>query len=219
LIYDFFVKAGFTSIAFNVDEKEGANTSSSLSQEDFDSIRQKYAAFMRRLWHRWRADDCRLEIREFGQTLACIYSLQKDPTFVRETDEVVPFGIITIRRDGGLSTFAPELASTFSEEYGDFLLGSVLSDTPESVEEGLAFQRLARDVLAGRNLCKQTCQYFALCGGGFQSNRIAEHGSLQVTETQTCRLHRQTIIDVVVDELIRETHAAPENKAPAILLE
>jgi len=29
LIYDFFVDAGFSSIAFNVDEREGANTTSS----------------------------------------------------------------------------------------------------------------------------------------------------------------------------------------------
>jgi uncharacterized protein len=207
LIYDFFVGAGFTSIAFNVDEKEGANATTSLSQEDFESVRQRYAAFMRRLWHRWRADDGRITIREFDHILACIHNLQVDPSFFREPDEVVPFGIITVSRDGGISTFAPELASTTSKEYGDFLLGNVLSDTPDDVEKGQAFHRLARDVLVGRDLCKQTCQYYALCGGGFQSNRIAEHGSLRATETQTCKLHRQTLIDVIVDELIRETNA------------
>lgn len=207
LIYDFFVRAGFTSISFNVDEKEGANATSSLSREDFDSVRQSYAAFMRRLWHRWRADASTIHIREFDHILTCINKLQLDPSFVREPDEVVPFGIITVRRDGGISTFAPELASTTSAKYGDFLLGNVLSDTPEHFEKGLPFQRLAREVLAGRDLCRQTCQYYALCGGGFQSNRIAEHGSLRATETQTCRLHRQTLIDVVVDELVRETNA------------
>lgn len=206
-IYDFFVEEGFTSIAFNVDEKEGANATSSLSQEDVVSVQQKYAAFMRRLWHRWRADDGRLNIREFDHILACIRNLQTDPSFFREPDEVVPFGIITISRDGGISTFAPELASTTSKEYGDFVLGNVLTDTPDDVEKGQAFQRLTGEVLAGRDLCRQTCQYYPLCGGGFQSNRIAEHRSLRATETQTCKLHRQTLIDVIVDELIRETNA------------
>ena len=207
VIYDFFVEAGFASVAFNVDEKVGANFTSSLSQKDFEYVRKGYADFMRRMWHRWRAGDGAIRIREFDHILDCIHRLQMDPSFVREPDEVVPFGIITIRRDGGISTFAPELASTTNAEYGDFLLGNVLSDAPDDIEKGQAFQRLARDVSAGRDLCRQTCQYFALCGGGFQSNRIAEHGSLRATETRTCQLHRQTLIDVVVDELIRETNA------------
>jgi uncharacterized protein len=207
LIYDFFVGEGFTSIAFNVDEKEGANPASSLSQDDFDDIRQRYAAFIQRLWRRWRADDRRINIREFDHILACIRNLQTDPSFFREPDEVVPFGIITVSRAGGISTFAPELASTASKEYENFVLGNVLTDTPDDVEKGSPFQRLARDVLVGRDLCRQTCQYYALCGGGFQSNRVSEHQSLRATETQTCKLHRQTLIDVIVDELVRESSA------------
>ena len=204
-IYDFFVNAGFTSVAFNVDEKEGANTTTSLSQENFESIRELYAAFTRQMWRRWRADDARIRIREFDHVLDCIHCVHEDPSFFRELDEVIPFGIITVGRDGGVSTFAPELASTTSKVYGNFLLGNVLSDTPDDVEHGEAFDRLGREVLEGRDLCRQTCQYYKLCGGGFQSNRIAEHGSLRTTETQTCKLHRQTLIDVIVNELTEET--------------
>jgi uncharacterized protein len=206
-IYDFFVEEGFPSIAFNLDEQEGANATSSLSQENFDAVRQRYLAFMRRLWHRWRADNGRINIREFDHILACIHNLQKDPSFFREPDEVVPFGIITVSRDGAISTFAPELASTTNKEYGNFVIGNVLIDTPDDVENSQAFHRLARDVLAGRDLCRQTCQYYPLCGAGLQSNRIAEHQSLSATETQVCKLHRQALIDVIVDELIQETNA------------
>jgi hypothetical protein len=46
-VYDFFVDAGFTSIAFNLDEAEGANTQSSLTPEDFCHTRNAYQCFFR----------------------------------------------------------------------------------------------------------------------------------------------------------------------------
>jgi uncharacterized protein len=209
-IYDFFKGSGFTSIAFNVDEDEGANATSSLSHEGFDVVRRQYAAFMRRLWRRWRSDGGVIRVREFDHVLACIRNLQLDASFFREPDEVVPFGIITVNREGGISTFAPELASTASREFGDFVLGNVLTDTPDAVEDSHVFRRLAAEVLAGRDLCRQTCKYYPLCGAGFQSNRISERGSLRATETRTCKLHRQTLIDVILDELTAETDAQSE---------
>jgi uncharacterized protein len=200
-LYDFFVGAGFTSVAFNVDEAEGANATSSLSRAAPETILAGYKEFMRRLWRRWRADSGRLRIREFQQELSCIHDLQVDSTFVREPDEVVPFGILTVRRDGGVSTFAPELASTSSPQYADFVVGNVLRDSPAEVRAGASLRRLSEDVARGRLACQRSCPYYAMCGAGFQSNRIAEHGSLAATETWTCRLHRQSLLDVIVEEL------------------
>jgi uncharacterized protein len=204
-IYDFFANSGFTSVGFNVEEVEGANLASSLGSGAASEVARIYRTFMLRMWHRWRDDDCRLQIREFAQELSCVLDLQANPRFVREPDEVIPFAIVTVRKDGALGTFAPELLSTLSRDYDDFIIGNVLSDTPAEVKAGEAFRRLARDVSRGRTACSQTCTYYPLCGGGFQSNRMAEHGSLVATETTTCRVHRKALADVVLQELLAES--------------
>jgi uncharacterized protein len=213
-IYDFFVESGFESVAFNVDEAEAANSTSSLSRASANRVITDYRRFMRRLWHRWRADEGRLVIREFHQELTCILDFKADSSFVREPDEVIPFGILTIRKDGGISTFAPELASTSSQTYDDFIVGNVLTSDPAEVRAGDAFVRLATDVARGREACRRTCPYYSMCGGGFQSNRFAEHGSLIATETLTCRVHRQALIETVLDELLRESKSLQRVTAP-----
>lgn len=204
-IYDFFLNSRFTSVGFNVEEAEGANLASSLGSGTASEVARAYRKFMLRMWRRWRDDDCRLQIREFAQELSCILDLKANPLFVREPDEVIPFAIVTVRRDGAISTFAPELLSTSSPEYDDFVIGNVLTNTPAEVRDGEAFRRLERDVSRGRTACSQSCAYYALCGAGFQSNRMAEHGSLVATETTTCRVHRKALADVVLQELLAES--------------
>jgi uncharacterized protein len=199
-IYDFFVEQGFSSVGFNVEESEGANARSSLLSSTPDELLGAYKKFMRRMWRRWLGDG-RLYIREFAQELAALSDVQRIPGFVREPDEVIPFAILTIRRDGAISTFAPELASTQSDNYRDFIIGNVLTDSPENVWRSDAYRHLTQDVRKGREECQDSCPYFVLCGSGFQSNRIAENGSLLSTETSTCRIHRMALTDVVITEL------------------
>jgi uncharacterized protein len=206
-IYDFFVSEGFTSVAFNIEESEGAHASA-LRSCDEGSLRERYGHFLRRIWERWRQDGYRLRIREFRQILRCVRELRSRDDFAREPDEVVPFGFITIRRDGGIGTFSPELISTRSGEHDDFVIGNVLTDTPEDVASGPAFLRLNAEVAAGRSRCRAECSYYAMCGAGFQSNRYNEHGSLDVAETLTCRLHRQVLADAVLDCLAVDSERA-----------
>jgi uncharacterized protein len=204
-IYDFFKESGFASVAFNVEESEGEYRHSRLRDAEAEEVRVAYEGFMRRIWERWREDGRAVEIREFKQMLGCLHRLRQDEEYVRELDETVPFRILTIRRDGGVSTFSPELASTASGKYGNFVLGNVMSDTPEQVAKSAAFVRLFQDIEAGRERCRENCPYYVVCGAGFQSNRLTEHGSFQATETLTCRLHRMTLADVIIDEMMTES--------------
>jgi uncharacterized protein len=156
---------------------------------------------MSRLWHRRQEDGGRLRVREFERELTMIHELKRDADFVPVPDEAVPMANITVRRDGGISTFSPELASSVSARYRDFVVGNVLTHTPEQVLAGAALQKMAADVESGRESCRRTCPYFGVCGGGFQSNRVAEHGSLAASETNTCRVHRKVLTDVVLTQL------------------
>ncbi|MFF3332207.1 cyclophane-forming radical SAM/SPASM peptide maturase GrrM/OscB [Streptomyces sp. NPDC002888] len=200
-IYDFFRDEGFPSVGFNVEESEGSYARSRHLDRDRGDTRQDYMRFMRRIWQRRQSDQGRLRIREFDRELAMIRDLRRDPDFVATPDEVVTFANVTIRRDGGISTFAPELASTASAEYDDFVIGSVLADSPADVLSGAALHRLREDLEKGRDLCRRQCAYFPVCGGGYPSNKLAEHGTLEAAETSTCRLHRMALTDVVMTEL------------------
>ncbi|MEV6962443.1 cyclophane-forming radical SAM/SPASM peptide maturase GrrM/OscB [Streptomyces sp. NPDC051207] len=200
-IYDFFRDEGFPSVGFNVEESEGDHARSRHLDQERSHTRRNYVRFMHRIWQRRQSDDGRLRIREFDRELAMIRDLRRDPGFVATPDEVVTFANVTIRRDGGISTFAPELASTTSTEYDDFVIGNVLVDSPTDVLSGARLHRLREDLEQGRDLCRSQCAYFPVCGGGYPSNKLAEHGTLAAAETSTCRLHRMALTDVVMTEL------------------
>jgi hypothetical protein len=49
--------------------------------------------------------------------------------------------------------------------------------------------------------------HFDLCLGGAPSNKLGETGRFDTTETLYCKLTKQTVIDVVLEEL---DHALPD---------
>lgn len=98
-----------------------------------------------------------------------------------------PFVIVNIDHKGNFSTFDPELLSVKTDEYGDFVLGNVLNNTFESICATKKFQQVYQDISTGIDLCRQTCQYFGVCGGGAGSN--------------ACKNRIKVLPDVVLDVL------------------
>lgn len=203
-IYDFFRTEGFTSIAFNVDETVGARLCSSLRSATLEDIREAYCVFMRQLWRRWRADGGDLIIRDFAHVLSCIHDVHQGFD-VEEPLETVPFGILTVTKDGTIGSFAPELMAVGATACSSLAIGNVLYDSPKAVKRRKAFIDLAGDVASGQKACREECEYYKLCGGGFQAQRYAEHGSLRATATLTCQLQRQALADTVLGELLAES--------------
>ena len=60
---------------------------------------------------------------------------------------------------------------------------------------------MARDIAAGISRCKETCDYYAYCGGGAPVNKYFENGSFDSTETMFCRLSKQAVLNVVLEKL------------------
>jgi uncharacterized protein len=56
---------------------------------------------------------------------------------------------------------------------------------------------------AGIELCRSSCDYFQLCGGGAGSNKYWEHGTFACAETQACRYRIKLVADVVLAGLER----------------
>jgi uncharacterized protein len=116
--------------------------------------------------------------------------------------------------DGRFSTFDPELLGARGERYGDFILGQVGRDSLEAVLTTATFQRMAADMAAGVDICRQSCDHFALCGGGAGSNKYWETGTLASGETQACRWRVKVLSDVVLSRLERSFGLAATTPSP-----
>jgi uncharacterized protein len=190
-IFDFFVEHGIELVGFNMEETEGENARSSLEIPDAE---QRYVAFLQRFWQRIEERPGVLHLREFDG----ITSLASGEERLQNTDMNWPFVIVNVDVKGNLSTFDPELLSVNTEEFGDFLFGNVRHNSLESILDNEKYQRVAAQVFAGVERCRQSCAYFGLCGGGAGSNKYWEHGSFDCSVTQACRYRTQLVADVAL---------------------
>jgi uncharacterized protein len=193
-IFDFFVENGIRQVGFNMEETEGVNASSSLERPDSE---QRYLAFLQRFWQRMAERPDVLHLREFDG----ITSLASGQERLSNTDMNWPFVIVNVDANGNISTFDPELLSVKTEEFGDFSFGNVREHSLVSLLDNEKYQRVAAQVLAGVERCRQSCAYFGLCGGGAGSNKYWEHGTFDCTVTQACRYRTQLVADVVLTEM------------------
>ena len=190
-IFQFFMDNGIMDVGFNMEETEGVNRSSSLDRTE---IGDRYRAFIQRFWELVSQTNGEFKLREFENICSAIYCNSR----LENTDMNKPFVIVNIDSKGNFSTFDPELLGVNTDRYGQFILGNVLKDTFESVCDSEKFRQMYRDMAAGVASCRETCQYFGLCGGGAGSNKYWENGTFNSTETKACRYRIKVITDVVL---------------------
>ncbi|MBW4551273.1 MAG: GRRM system radical SAM/SPASM domain protein [Aphanocapsa sp. GSE-SYN-MK-11-07L] len=190
-IFNFFMENQITDVGFNVEELEGVHTVSSLAQAGID---EKYRAFIERFWQLTVQSGGAFKLREFERLGSLIYTNQR---FERR-GLTNPFVMVNIDTEGNFSTFDPELLAVKTERYGDFILGNVLTDTFESVCQTEKFQTIYQDIDAGVELCRNSCEYFGVCGGGAASNKYWENGTFRSAETIACKYYEKIITDVVL---------------------
>ncbi|MGI5359979.1 cyclophane-forming radical SAM/SPASM peptide maturase GrrM/OscB [Streptomyces sp. CA-252508] len=207
-IFDFFVDNGFTGVGFNVEEIENSNATSSLSADQLrgEEVISEYRIFMERIFDRWQEDPTVIEIREVSHLLTVIEEKLSDQNYRRIPDETQRLAIITIHKNGDISTFSPEFAGSQSEEFDNFVIANINSDgTLESLLSGPRLERISEEVRQGILACARECLYFDLCGAAYTSNKFFENGSLRSTETTACRLHSQTLSEVILSKLAAAT--------------
>jgi uncharacterized protein len=195
-MFGFYKKHGIRQIGFNVEEVEGVNRSSSLLSEN---ITERFTAFMSRFYDLVENSSDQFMVREFQSATSAIMSdgLTKDT----QMQQTTPFAIINVDCLGNFSTFSPELLGLTTPEYGDFTFGNVMTDSFDSILSKPKFMAVARDIAAGVRRCRDTCEYFAYCGGGAPVNKYFENGSFDSTETMFCRLSKQAVLNVVLEKL------------------
>jgi len=214
-MFDFYVAEGIEHVCFNVEESEGDHVSKSLGQVDAGTA---YANFLREFWRLSAGAPGKISfIREIDQALKQVLR----PKEVRYFNELVePFAVTSMDHTGNLSTFSPELLGLKSAAYGDFLIGNVNRDTLADLENSPNLARMHADIEAGVALCRESCEYFSVCGGGEPVNKLAENGTFISTETAFCRLTKMRATDLVLDAIDRAEPAllragtAPSGRAP-----
>ena len=196
-LFDFFHGQGIDNLAFNMEEAEGENLTSTLSRPRSEA---RYQAFLERFWERLRAEPGALRLREFDEIAGLACGDQR----LALTDMNHPFAIVNVDARGNFSTFDPELLSVATAAYGDFAFGNVLTDSLESVALSAKFQQVHNEIRAGVERCRADCDYFGLCGGGAGSNKYWERCTFDCSETQACRYRIKLSADVVMAGLERE---------------
>jgi uncharacterized protein len=204
-LFNFFIDNEIKRIGFNIEEIEGINTSSSLQK---DKHYNQYCLFMNRIHELTKKSENALSIREFDNIVSFLFS---EFTSIC-SQQVTPFNIIAIDYEGNFTTFSPELLGMKSKIYGDFIIGNIHKDTFLSPLKTTKFQEIYEDIKEGVRICKQSCSYFNLCGGGAASNKYFENGTFRSAETMYCKYMIQVPTDIVLHALectlsgSRETH-------------
>ncbi|GAA2088816.1 cyclophane-forming radical SAM/SPASM peptide maturase GrrM/OscB [Actinomadura alba] len=189
---DFFVANGIPEIGFNIEEREGVNTSSSLEGHE-----EEYRVFLRTLYR--AARERNLRIREFNTAEQHILFASG----VRSA-QATPFQLLNVDSGGAFSTFSPELLGHRHPQHGEFTIGNVWKDSIRDAMKSDRFRALLAEIDEGVRLCGASCRYFPLCGGGAPSNKWFENDTFASTETLECRLTKQAVIDVVLDGITQD---------------
>ena len=210
-MFDFYVAEGIEQVCFNVEESEGGHVSQSFAD---NGVEAAYYRFLSEFWRLSSAMPGKISfIREIEHALQQVIR-PKDAPFGNQLVE--PFAITSMDWAGNISTFSPELLGLKNAQYGDFLLGNINRDRLVDLPQQANFARMLEDIEAGVAMCRDSCEYFSVCGGGEPVNKLAENGTFISTETTYCRLTKMRATDLVLDALERMEPGLSDQNNPSI---
>jgi uncharacterized protein len=197
-MFDFYLSEGIAQVCFNVEESEGGHVSQSFAEAGID---RAYYRFLSEFWRLSSVHPGKIEfIREIEHALHQVIRPKEAPM---RNQLVEPFAVTSVDWAGNVSTFSPELLGLKNPAYGDFLIGNVNRQTLAEMAAAPALRRMHADIAAGVALCRGTCDYFSVCGGGEPVNKLFENGSFVSAQTTYCRMTRMRATDLVLDALER----------------
>jgi uncharacterized protein len=160
------------------------------------------------LFELWKQFYREIEIRELSQMYQIVNEKAKNVQFRRVSEEHFGMEVLNVKKNGDVSTFSPELVEGNDGDPNTFVLGNLREIAKfEDLADTAAYKRIEGEVQAGIEKCRRTCAYFDFCGGGHLSAKYFENGTLDCAETEYCKLHRQALVDVVLDNLAAATDA------------
>jgi len=197
-MFDFYLAEGVEHVCFNVEESEGGYRSQSFANA---GIEDAYYQFLSEFWRLSAAHPGKIKfIREIDDARNNVMRPNEAGFFNQLT---TPFAVTSMDWSGNVATFSPELLGLKNGLYDDFILGNVNRDRLTDLADRPLLARMRADIDAGVAMCRESCEYFSICGGGEPVNKLAENGSFVTTETTYCRMTRMRVTDLILDRLER----------------
>jgi uncharacterized protein len=196
-LLDFYVAEGIADVCFNVEESEGAHISDLLIGDD---PQRRFRVFLNTFWRLARQSDKIRFIREIDGMLPRVFRPEGEG--VRNV-QAEPFCMLNVDCNGNVSTFSPELLGLKNSKYNDFVVGNINAAPLEDMRRGAAMAAMSRDIAAGVELCRKSCEYFSVCGGGAPVNKLFENGSFNSARTSFCDLTQKVPIDLILEAFSR----------------
>lgn len=192
-LYVFFRDLGVKSVGFNVEEKEGCHTKSSMDYK----MQEKYRNFLNQFIKSIREGDFKLYQREYNKILNSI--LYRSDNF--KNGLVTPLSTITVDIKGNFTAFSPELLTLKDRLHGNYIFGNVNTILFSEIFHDPHFVNIYSEIVKGVEMCKATCEYFSICGGGAPSSKINENGTFASTETNYCVYNIKIPTDIILKDL------------------
>lgn len=188
-VYSFLADTGCQSVAFNIEEQENFNTKKIIFPDGLIS------EFWECMFNSWK-DDMRIRVREIDDCLhALLDSSSGYSGFLSDPALVL---LPTVSYKGDVVVLSPEFLGAKSNKYNDFKVGNVLDSNFHQVLDSITAVGYVKDYVDGLEKCKNSCEYFDFCGGGYASNKYFENGDLTSTATDFCNYSRRKVIDAVL---------------------
>ncbi len=190
-LHEFFLANGLRRLSFNPEETEGANTASSILEQAEDWL-NGYKRFLRIFHERSLAPGRAIRIRDIENIKNWLET--KKP---RASGAALPLHHVSVNVNGGFSTFSPELLEASHPDFSDFILGNVHVDSIIEAMRSDKGQRLWGDIKQGLLRCRDECELFGVCGGGYPSNKLFENGSFATSKTFACEAGVRTPFELL----------------------
>jgi uncharacterized protein len=192
-LLDFYLAEGIEDVCFNIEESEGAHVSELLAAGE---PQRRFRIFLNTFWRLARQGDKIRFIREIDGMLPRVFRPEGESV---GNVQVEPFCMLNVDCKGNVSTFSPELLGLKNADYDDFVIGNIHNASLEEMRRGAALHRLSRDIAAGVEVCRQSCEYFSACGGGAPVNKLFENGTFKSGRTSFCDLTQKVPIDLILE--------------------
>jgi uncharacterized protein len=202
--YRFYRDNDIHLISFSIDEAEGSNAASS-----FDGFDHKPAMveFLRKILTLAFCDGYSLHIREIER----IAHVLADGALA-DNEQVTPWDVIVVAANGDVTSFSPEFMELRSAAHNNFCFGNILENSFDDIVDGAVFKRTSKEIRNGVELCRRSCRYFDVCGGGAPSNKMFENNSLESGETSFCRLSTQAAADALIQFIRDRRDGQPQDR-------
>jgi uncharacterized protein len=187
--YRFYRDHGIDQVSFSIDERQGANPSSSFGGADHKAAMATFLGTLLRLAF---AEGYSLHIRDIERIARM---LTEGGT--ADNEQVNPWDVIAVAANGDVTSFSPDFMELTSAAHNNFRFGNIVQDELDDLLGDVVFRQTYDEIRAGVEVCRANCRYFGVCGGGAPSNKVAENGSLVSGETLFCRLSIQAPTDAL----------------------